>query len=186
METGKLGSGPAAETTSCVRTRAVQVALATASATGRQSRRQRVLRRAAQVADGTAHVAVDLSQVTSVKSVDAIGDNVTRFSTSKTTKRLRVAPGTAHVRTVSTLVPRRQAIVAQPVRTIPSDVRLVSAQVTRFLLRRKLALGLAMSSSSATKASKRRRFVIFVEIPRLTQNVAHLFILLVVLRRCVV
>ena len=157
------------------------MALGAASTTTRLSRRLRVLRGAAQMSERTADVTVNLCEIARVKSVDAVRDHVSRFTTPEATQLLGVATGTALVRTVSTLVTGSETVETQTVRTIARDVRGEPTQVTRLFLRRKRALRLAVSTLSASKTSQRRRFVIVVEVPRLTQYVSHALVLLFVL-----
>ena len=154
------------------------MALGAASTTTRLSRRLRVLRGAAQMSERTADVTVNLCEIARVKSVDAVRDHVSRFTTPEATQLLGVATGTALVRTVSTLVTGSETVETQTVRTIARDVRGEPTQVTRLFLRRKRALRLAVSTLSASKTSQRRRFVIVVEVPRLTQYVSHALVLL--------
>lgn len=157
------------------------MALGAASTTTRLSRRLRVLRGAAQMSERTADVTVNLREIARVESVDAVRDHVSRFTAPEATQLLGVATGTALVRTVSTLVTGSETVETQTVRTIARDVRREPTQVTRFFLRRKRALGLAVSTLSASKTSQRRRLVIVVKVPRLTQYVSHALVLLFVL-----
>ena len=125
------------------------------------------MRRAAKVSLGPTHVTVNLRKIARVESVHAISDHVTGFSTPQTTSLLSVSAGTTRVRTVAALVPWGETVETQAMWTVARDVRFVSAQMTRFLLRRKLALGLAMPTLTAAEATQRRSFVIIVKVPRL-------------------
>jgi hypothetical protein len=133
------------------------------------------------MSERTADVTVNLREIARVESVDAVRDHVSRFTAPEATQLLGVATGTALVRTVSTLVTGSETVETQTVRTIARDVRREPTQVTRFFLRRKRALRLAVSTLSASKTSQRRRLVIVVKVPRLTQYVSHALVLLFVL-----